>query len=125
MSSAGAMGLLQLMPNTARLQAERSGLPMLDEDERLFEPPVNIALGSAYLDYLFERFPARPSAMIASYNAGPNAVARWSFAKSEDDEWVENIPYVQTRRYVKRVLRSLYVYQALYGPESPLSIAIE
>ena len=106
MSSAGAMGLLQLMPSTARLQAERSGLPALDEDERLLEPSVNIALGSAYLAYLFERFPERPSALIASYNAGPNAVGRWAFAESEDDEWVENIPYVQTRRYVKRVLRS-------------------
>ena len=125
MSSAGAMGLLQLMPSTARLQAERSGLPALDEDERLFDPPVNIALGSAYLDYLFERFPERPSAMIASYNAGPNAVGRWAFAESEDDEWVENIPYVQTRRYVKRVLRSLYVYRALYGPDAPLSIATD
>ena len=125
MSSAGAMGLLQLMPSTARLQAERSGLPALDEDERLLEPSVNIALGSAYLAYLFERFPERPSALIASYNAGPNAVGRWAFAESEDDEWVENIPYVQTRRYVKRVLRSLWAYQALYGPNATRSISTD
>ncbi|MDG2049930.1 MAG: transglycosylase SLT domain-containing protein [Myxococcota bacterium] len=115
MSSAGAMGLLQLMPETARRQAERSGLPELEEDERLFDPPVNIALGSAYLEYLANRFPGRPSAIIASYNAGPNAVGRWTGSVSEDDEWVEDIPYSQTRRYVKRVLRSLYVYRSLYG----------
>jgi soluble lytic murein transglycosylase len=100
-------------------------LPALDEDERLLEPSVNIALGSAYLEYLFERFPERPSALIASYNAGPNAVGRWDFAESEDDEWVENIPYVQTRRYVKRVLRSLWAYQALYGPNATRSISTD
>ena len=116
MSSAGAMGLLQLMPETARRQAVRSGIPPIEEDDELFLPPVNIGLGSAYLAYLAARFPDRPSAIIGSYNAGPNAVERWINAESEveDDVWVEDIPYAQTRRYVKRVLRSLHVYQTLY-----------
>ena len=117
MSSAGAMGLLQVMPETARRQAQRSGVAPIEEDEELFEPVVNIGLGSAYLDYLAGRFPDRLSATIGGYNAGPNAVARWlrgEAGERDDDVWVEDIPYVQTRRYVKRVLRSLHVYRAFY-----------
>jgi soluble lytic murein transglycosylase len=55
--------------------------------------------------------------VIGSYNAGPNAVGRWLVgpaAEREDDVWVEDIPYGQTRKYVKRVLRSLYAYQTFY-----------
>ena len=117
MSSAGAMGQLQVMPETARRQAQRSGVAPIEEDEELFEPVVNIGLGSAYLDYLAGRFPDRLSATIGGYNAGPNAVARWlrgEAGERDDDVWVEDIPYVQTRRYVKRVLRSLHVYRTFY-----------
>ena len=60
-------------------------------------------------------FGGRLSASIASYNAGPDAVAGWEVASVEgDDEWVEAIPYDQTRSYVKRVLRSLHAYRVLY-----------
>jgi soluble lytic murein transglycosylase len=116
MSSAGAMGLLQLMPETARRQASRVGAGPVD-DAALLEPETNILLGSAYLDYLAGRFPDRLSATIGSYNAGPNAVARWlhgEAARWDDDVWVEEIPYTQTRSYVKRVLRSLHVYRTFY-----------
>ena len=63
-----------------------------------------------------QRFDGRISAAVASYNAGPAAVARWLRERSaaEDDEWVESIPYDQTRRYVKRVLRSVQAYRVLY-----------
>ncbi len=117
MSSAGAMGLLQLMPETARRTAARVGADALEDSEMLFAPETNIALGSAYLDYLFERFPNQTSAVIASYNAGPNAVASWRKGASEfleDDVWVEEIPYTQTRSYVRRVLRSLHAYGSFY-----------
>ena len=117
MSSAGAMGLLQLMPETARSTAARVGGDSLEDSEMLFVPGTNIALGSAYLDYLSERFPSQTSAVIASYNAGPNAVARWRKGPAgnlEDDVWVEDIPYAQTRSYVRRVLRSLHVYRSFY-----------
>jgi soluble lytic murein transglycosylase len=116
MSSAGAMGLLQLMPETAERMARMSGqLPF--EAETLFAPETNIALGSYYLDHLAGRFPERLSAAISSYNAGPSAVSRWlqgDAAKLEDDVWVEDIPYDQTQSYVKRVLRSLHVYRTFY-----------
>lgn len=117
MSSAGAMGLLQLMPQTARREASRLGAAPIRHDEELLEPDTNIKLGSAYLEYLAGRFPERLSATIGSYNAGPGAVARWlrgEAAKWEDDVWVEDIPYGQTRSYVKRVLRSLHVYRTFY-----------
>jgi len=115
-SSAGAMGLLQLMPETAQRTAKRSGYGAF-EVEALHTPETNIALGAAYLDHLRGRFPGRMSAAIGSYNAGPLAVARWlrgDDAQLEDDVWVEEIPYSQTRAYVKRVLRSLYVYRSFY-----------
>ncbi|MBW2382189.1 MAG: transglycosylase SLT domain-containing protein [Deltaproteobacteria bacterium] len=117
MSSAGAIGLLQLMPETAARTAKRAGRPPIGDVEELFEPATNIALGSAYLDHLVGRFPGRLSAAIGSYNAGPNAVARWLVgpaAEREDDVWVEDIPYGQTRKYVKRVLRSLHAYRTFY-----------
>ena len=64
---------------------------------------------------LLARFPGHISAAISSYNAGPERVARWlEDASPEDDEWVENIPYDQTRGYVKRVLRSIHAYRVLY-----------
>ena len=117
MSSAGAVGLLQLMPETAGHTASRLGLPPMDDFEVLERPETNIQLGAAYLAYLSERFPGRISAVIASYNAGPSAVGRWlegDASELEDDEWVEEIAYSQTRTYTKRVLRSLYVYRSLY-----------
>jgi soluble lytic murein transglycosylase len=63
-----------------------------------------------------EQFDGRVSAAVASYNAGPEAVARWIEARpaAEEDEWVEAISYDQTRKYVKRVLRSRHVYRVLY-----------
>ncbi len=114
LSVAGARGLLQLMPETATRLASDAGLPA-PSLASLYDPEVNIALGSRYLAQLMNRFGGRASAAIASYNAGPQAVARWLDGSTlDDDEWVEAIPYDQTRAYVKRVLRSLHAYQVLY-----------
>lgn len=115
-SSVGALGLLQLMPTTAAQLAKETGLSGFKE-EQLFDPAVNIQLGTAYLAQLGARFPGRPSAAIGSYNAGPNKVASWlrgADAELDDDVWVESIPYDQTRAYVKRVLRSLHAYKSFY-----------
>ena len=62
------------------------------------------------------RFDGRLSAAVGGYNAGPTAVTEWlqAIAAEADDEWVESIPYDQTRSYVKRVLRSLHAYRVLY-----------
>jgi len=115
-SAVGALGLLQLMPATAAQLAEQSGLESFEPAD-LFDPKTNISLGVSYLVQLGIRFDGRMSAAVGSYNAGPNKVASWlrgDAAQLEDDVWVENIPYDQTRAYVKRVLRSLHVYKSFY-----------
>ena len=114
LSVAGARGLLQLMPDTAARLARQAGLPE-PSPESLFDPRVNLDLGSRYLVQLLARFDGRISAAVASYNAGPEAVSRWVEGSTlADDEWVESIPYEQTRAYTKRVLRSLNAYRVLY-----------
>jgi soluble lytic murein transglycosylase len=114
LSVSGARGLLQLMPETAERVATREELSSFNVDD-LFVPDVNIRLGAAYLDELLLRFAGRASAAIGSYNAGPHRVVRWlEETGGDDDEWVEDIPYEQTRAYVKRVLRSVYAYRVLY-----------
>jgi soluble lytic murein transglycosylase len=113
-SVSGARGLLQLMPETATRVAQSVELDGFEPDD-LFRPAVNIELGSAYLGQLLARFDGNAAAAIGSYNAGPDAVSRWiRDSGAPDDVWVEQIPYGQTRAYVKRVLRSLHVYQVLY-----------
>ena len=111
----GARGLLQIMPDTGERLARDLGLAPFAPDD-LFDPRVNLRLGTHYLGELSAQFGGRLSAAVGSYNAGPNAVARWIAARGslEDDEWVESIPYEQTRTYVKRVLRSLRAYEILY-----------
>ncbi|HKK51042.1 MAG TPA: lytic transglycosylase domain-containing protein, partial [Myxococcota bacterium] len=113
-SPVGARGLLQIMRETGARLASRRGRESFDPDE-LFDPRTNIELGSFYLGELSQRFPDRLSASIASYNAGPHVVSDWVAADDRpDDEWVESIPYSQTRSYVKRVMRSLQAYRRLY-----------
>jgi soluble lytic murein transglycosylase len=114
-STVGARGLTQIMPATGERLAESVGLLDFEPDD-LFTPASNLLLGAHYLAQLVERFGGRVSAAVASYNAGPETVARWIETQpgGEDDEWVEAIPYDQTRKYVKRVLRSQQVYRVLY-----------
>lgn len=113
-SPVGARGLLQIMRETGASLASRRGRESFDADE-LFDPQTNIELGSFYLGELSRRFPDRLSASIASYNAGPHVVSGWLASQGgPDDEWVEAIPYSETRSYVKRVMRSLEAYRRLY-----------
>jgi soluble lytic murein transglycosylase len=113
-SSSGARGLLQLMPETAERVARGAGMSKPSSDD-LFLPHVNIRLGSLYLAELLRRFQGRRSAAIGGYNAGPQTVGRWlEAAAGDDDEWVEDISYDQTRAYVKRVMRSIHAYRVLY-----------
>jgi len=114
-SPVGARGLLQIMPATGGRLAADLGSPTFDPAE-LFRPETNIRFGTHYLGQLLGEFDGNHAAAIASYNAGPNAVSRWlrENAGLESDEWIEAIPYNQTRSYVKRVLRSLHAYRVLY-----------
>ena len=115
LSPVGARGLLQIMEPTGERLARAVGHENFSAED-LFEPTINIRLGAHYLAELSRQFDGRLSAAIASYNAGPVAVSGWIDERpgDDDDEWVEAIPYEQTRSYVKRVLRSLQAYQLLY-----------
>ena len=113
-SPVGARGLLQIMEETGQSLAARAGRAKISADD-LFEPETNIDLGTQYLGELSRRFDGRLAPAIASYNAGPEAVGRWiREIQRDEDEWVESIPYEQTRHYVKRVLRSVHAYGVLY-----------
>jgi soluble lytic murein transglycosylase len=114
-SPAGARGLLQIMPETGERLAAALRLPGFTPDD-LYRPRTNIQLGAFYLDQLARQFDGRLEATVASYNAGPQAAARWSAEQPglDDDEWVEAVPYSETREYVKRVLRSVHAYRELY-----------
>ncbi|HZH03457.1 MAG TPA: transglycosylase SLT domain-containing protein [Myxococcaceae bacterium] len=114
-SATGALGLSQLMPQTAFQVARRlraSGVTR----ESLLLPYQNIRIGSAYLGNLTKMFEGNAAYAVASYNAGPLAVNRWlrRFPTAELDEWVEEIPVEETRNYVKRVLGSYSTYALLY-----------
>jgi soluble lytic murein transglycosylase len=103
-SSAGALGLAQLVLDTARRTARRWELP---EPRRidLFDPAVNLTLSAAHLRDLLEEFGGQTAVALAAYNAGPNAARRWlPRTPLETDIWVENIPFNETREYVQRVL---------------------
>ncbi len=116
-SSAGAVGLMQLIPTTANRMARQALGEPIDRRE-LFRPTVNIALGVEYLKTLFELFPDNPVAVIASYNAGEEAVGRWIENGTLDDveQWIEEIPYAETNLYVKKVLRAYWIFQRMYPP---------
>jgi soluble lytic murein transglycosylase len=112
-SSAGALGLMQLLPGTARLVARRNGV-RAPTRAQLLEPSVNIALGADYLAGMLQRFDGEPALASAAYNAGPNAARRWLPPAPLDlDVWAENIPYNETRAYVQRVAWHALVFDWL------------
>jgi soluble lytic murein transglycosylase len=118
-SAAGAEGLLQLRPATADRLAALLGIPG-GAGARLGDPRTNVRLGAHYLALLLARF-GEPAAAVAAYNAGPGPVAAWASARAGMplDEWVESIPYRETRQYVKIVLSEWAAYRALAGEAPP------
>jgi soluble lytic murein transglycosylase len=114
-SRVGARGLMQLMPETARPMARVRGLAF-QEGELLDDPAANIELGSAYLGGLVRDFGDARLA-VAAYNAGPTRVREWWGARKSDDMevWVEQIPYNETRNFVRRVMVGWEEYRRLYG----------
>lgn len=118
-SPADAYGLMQLILPTARQMAKPLGLP--HDRVALKRPSINISLGARVLASYRDKFPADPLLAIAAYNAGPGAAQRWRKQRSGEsfDLWVELIPYVETRRYIKRVLGSAAVYALIYDEAAP------
>lgn len=115
-SSAGALGLMQLMPRTAR-QVARSLRIKRPNQRDLLKSNINIKLGIRYLRKLQERFNGNSILATASYNAGPWRVKSW-LPKEEAqsaDLWVENVPFTETRKYLKRVLTYTIIYEQRLG----------
>ena len=118
-SSAGALGLMQLMPRTAR-QVARSLRIKRPRQRDLLKSNINIKLGVRYLRKLQERFNGNKILATASYNAGPWRVKSW-LPKTEPqsaDLWIENVPFNETRKYLKRVLTYTIIYEQRLGLES-------
>ncbi|MDP6559077.1 MAG: transglycosylase SLT domain-containing protein, partial [Candidatus Binatia bacterium] len=119
LSPASAFGLMQLLVSTAGREARQMGLTA-PAPEKLFNPDLNIKLGSRHLKGLLQIYSNSLVKALAAYNAGKNAVDRWEreIPVKDEEEFVERIPYRETRNYVKLVLRNYLVYKNLYdrGP---------
>lgn len=118
-SRAGARGMMQLMPATAKRVARAVGEPY-SRARLLDDPKYNIQLGTAYLDSMMARFGNTPALALAAYNAGPSRVDRWIRQMGDPRtgeialiDWIESIPFGETRNYVQRVLESQTVYREL------------
>lgn len=113
-SSASAYGLMQLLIPTATILARRYGIDRTITVESLFEPRLNVQLGTAYMRDQLDKF-GRIEYVAAAYNAGPNRVVQWrSTLPLEIDEWAEAIPFKETRGYVQGVVRNRLQYERLY-----------
>ena len=118
-SSAGATGLMQLMPATARWVAKRQAIELPRADQ-VYDPLINLRLGTAYLKLVLDDLGGSPAMAAAAYNAGPGRPRRWREGLTVDAAaWAENVPFNETRDYVKKVLSNAAVYAALLN--APIS----
>lgn len=109
-SSAGAMGLMQLMPQTASLLANQLHMPF--ERANLLDPKMNVSLGSMYLSRMLQTFDNNMVLATAAYNAGPGNVKKWLPAQPmAADIWIETIPFHETRNYVRNIMGSMTFYE--------------
>lgn len=121
-SNSGALGLMQLLPSTARATARRAGVRYRRSWD-LLSPSTNIALGSFYLSTLLNRFDNNRFLAAAAYNAGPTRVAKWlkeTRKRLPYDVWIETIPYRETRNYVQNVLAYTVIYAYRSGTKLQL-----
>lgn len=120
-SPVGAIGLMQLMPATARTMVANGAKNGVAA--RLPDPKFNISLGVRHLRDLLKQYNGNVVSAVAAYNAGSNAVDRWrkNLAFCREDEFIENIPYYETREYVKKVLAGAEIYRRLYRSPLPAS----
>lgn len=122
-SSAGALGLMQLMPSTARYVAKSVNLPYRSA-KLATDPSYNVQLGTAYINMMLAKFGGSYILALASYNAGPGNVGKWldsygdpRLLRSVEDkvDWVESIPFYETRNYVQRILEAMPVYHKKFN----------
>jgi soluble lytic murein transglycosylase len=118
-SWAGARGLMQLMPGTARDEARKLGVGY--DSSRIHDPELNIMLGSSYFQRMLNWWDGSVPLAVASYNAGPGNVRKWVNAYGDPRTgrvdmigWLEAIPFSETRGYVQRVIENSVVYDSMY-----------
>lgn len=113
-SYANAWGLMQLLPATGKRMASAEGAKNF-QTSQLLDPSTNIKLGTRYLRQLIDKFGGQPEYALAAYNAGDNRVLDWQANGPYNgmDEFVESIPFTQTREYVQAILRNVEIYHAL------------
>ncbi len=117
-SSAGALGLMQLMPRTAKSVARKLNMHNPSKQD-LFNPEKNIRLGTTYLEMVYQQLNKNPVLAIAAYNAGPHRVKRWLPENDMPaDIWIELVPFRETRNYVKSVLAYKVIYASKLGIEN-------
>jgi soluble lytic murein transglycosylase len=123
-SPVGAQGLMQLMPGTAKLVAKQYGLPYAPA-KLTADPAYNVKLGSAHLGDLIQDFRGSYVLSLAAYNAGPGRSVEWMEAHGDPRsgrvdpiDWVEMIPFTETRDYVQKVLQNTHVYRSRIAPKS-------
>lgn len=118
-SSAHALGLMQLLPSVGRTMARQVGLRRFQASD-LLKPKINIELGTRYLSQLVAQFNGHPEYAFAAYNAGTNRVTAWQSSVSSDaiEVFVESIPFTETRDYVEAIVRNEAMYRLLHqtGP---------
>ena len=119
-SHAGASGLMQLMPGTAREQSGMLGMSYRQSD-LINNPAYNVQLGNAYFARMMDYFSGSYPLAIAAYNAGPGNVNKWLRANGDPRNgsidwltWIERIPIFETKNYVQRVIENAAVYEHLY-----------
>lgn len=115
-SKANALGLMQLLPGTGKQVAKTLGVKNFAA-EHLYQPATNLQLGTRYFKGMLEHFDGKVEFALAAYNAGPERVEQWkSSLKFKDaQEFVESIPFTETREYVQAILRNVGVYKRVYG----------
>jgi soluble lytic murein transglycosylase len=126
-SPVGARGLMQLMPKTATSVAKELQLAIPNPDA-LYQPELNLKLGTGYLNKIFRRLQENPVLATAAYNAGPWRVLNWLPKQTQAaDIWIETVPFRETREYLKRVLAYTVIYNYRLGedPSWPQSIRLQ
>ena len=119
LSPAKAYGLMQLLHGTAREIANGSALKVKAKD--LYDPEINIRLGLNHLKMLLDKYDGRLYLALAAYNAGPHRVDQWlaDFPDASEEEFIEMIPFSETRNYVKNILRNYFFYRYYYDTGKP------
>jgi soluble lytic murein transglycosylase len=121
-SSAGALGLTQVISSTAEQIAAELDLQDEFSEEDLYRPTVSILFGGHYLSEQLEAFDGQLAEALAAYNAGPGSASSWARAAATDDDlFLEQVSFGQTRAYVELVTENLAAYDALYGASSASS----